>query len=84
MEDNGSIKNDLKMHPNGRNGGPMVVTVDESSKLPLFDGGGQSKDDNKQVGGNEIAIEEPREGLENDILVIESFGNERQYPTREW
>lgn len=30
----------------------MVVVVDDSSKLPLFDGGGQSVDDNEHVGGN--------------------------------
>ena len=48
------------MCPNGRNKGPtvVVVVVNESSKSHLFDGGGQSMDIN-DVGGNELAIEEP-------------------------
>jgi hypothetical protein len=52
MEDNMNLKNDLEMRPSGRNEGLLVVVVDTSSKLPLFDGGGQSMDDNEQVGGN--------------------------------
>ena len=46
----------LKMRPSGRNEGSTVVVVDESSKSPLFDGGGQFMNDNEQVGGNEVAI----------------------------
>jgi hypothetical protein len=38
MEDSGSIKNDLKMRPNGRNEGHTIVVVDESFKPPLLDG----------------------------------------------
>ena len=45
--------------PSERNKGLMVVVVDESSKSPLFDGNGQIMDDNEQVRGNEVAIEEP-------------------------
>ena len=40
MKDSGSIRNDLDMHPSGRNEGPTVVAMDESSKSLLFDGGG--------------------------------------------
>ena len=35
-------------------------------------------DDNEQVGGNEVAIGEPRKGPANDILVVEEFGEEQQ------
>ena len=50
MENNGSLRNDLEMRPSGRNEGPtVVVVVDESFKLPLPDGGGQSMDGNEQV-----------------------------------
>ena len=62
IEDSGNITSDLEMYPSGRNEDPMVVVVDKFSKLHLFDGGGQSVDDNKQVGGNGVAIEEPRKG----------------------
>ena len=61
IKDSGSIKNDLAMHPNGRNGGSnVVVMMDESSKSTLFDGGGQSMDSNERVRGNGVVIEEPR------------------------
>ena len=50
-EDSGSIRNDLEMRPCGRNEDPIVVVVDKSSKLPLFDGDGQFVDDNEQGGG---------------------------------
>lgn len=46
MEDSGSIRNDLEIHPSGRNEGPTVVVVDESSKSPFIDGSGQFVDDN--------------------------------------
>lgn len=39
MKDSGSIRVDLMMRPSGGNKGPMVMVVDELSKLPLFDGG---------------------------------------------
>ena len=57
MENNGSIRDNLKMRPSGRNEGLIVVVVDESSRSPFFDGNGQSVEVNEQVGGNEIAIE---------------------------
>ena len=38
MEDCGSIRNDLERRPSERNEGNMVEVVDESSKLPFFDG----------------------------------------------
>ena len=47
MEKNGSIRNNLELHPSGRNKGPMMVEVDESSNLPLFDGNGQFVDGNE-------------------------------------
>ena len=57
MENNGSIRDNLKMRPSGRNEGLIVVVVDESSRSPFFDGNGQSVEVNEQVGGNEVAIE---------------------------
>ena len=57
--------------------------VDKYSKLPLFDGDRQFVDDNEEVGGNEGAIEDACEGLANDNVVIEGFGEEQRYPTRE-
>jgi hypothetical protein len=48
----------------------MVIILDESSKSPLLDGGGQTVDDNQQVGGNGVAIEEAcNEQANNDIVV---------------
>jgi hypothetical protein len=78
MEDSGSIRNDLEIHPSWRNEGPTVVVMDESCKSPLFDGIGQFMDDNKQVGGNGVVIEEPREGPANNNIVVEGFGEEQQ------
>ena len=50
MEDSGSIRVDWEMHPRGRNEGPTVLVVDESSKSPLFEGVyGQSVDGIEQV-----------------------------------
>lgn len=46
--------------------GPTVVN--ESSRLPLFDGGGQFVDDNKQVGDNEVEIEEACEDHQTTTL----------------
>ena len=57
----------------------MVMAVEESSKSPLF----ESMDGNEQVGGKGVAFEEPHEGPANDIVVVESFNEEWQYPTRE-
>jgi hypothetical protein len=73
-----------QMCPSERNEGSTMVVVGESSKSPLFDGGGQSMDDNEQVGGNGVAIEEAHEGLANDDVIREGFAEERQYPMREW
>ena len=83
MKDSGSIKNDLEMHPSGRNEGPKVVVVDKSSKSPLFDGSGQYVDGNEQVGGNGNDIEESHEGPANDHVIVEGFGKERR-PLGEW
>ena len=48
MEDSGGIKKNLEMGLSRGNEGPtVVVMVDESSKSPLFDGGGQSVNDNE-------------------------------------
>jgi hypothetical protein len=46
-EDSRSIRNDLEMRPSGRNGGRMVVVVDESSKQPLLNDGEQSVEGNE-------------------------------------
>ena len=40
-------------------------------------------DDNEQVGGNKVAIEETREGPVKNNIIVEGFGEEWQYPTRE-
>ena len=84
MKDSGSIRNNLEMRPSGRNENLIVVVVDKYSKSFFCDGGGQSLHGNEQVGGNEVAIEEPCEGPANDDVIVEGFGNERRYPTREW
>ena len=47
------------------------MVVDESFKLPLFDGNGQFVNGNEEVGRNEVAIED----VMKDILV-EGFGKE--------
>lgn len=83
MKNNGILENYLEMHPIGRNEGSIVMVVDKSSKWPLFDGGGQIVNDNEQVGGNRVAIEKPYEGPTNDKVVVESFDEERRYPTTE-
>ena len=54
-----------------------MVMMDESSKSPLFDGGGQAMDGNKRMGGNGVAIEEPREKTTNNNVIVESFGEEQ-------
>ena len=46
------------MCPSGSSGGRTVMVVDETSKLPLFDGGRQFVDGNKHVRGNGVAIED--------------------------
>lgn len=43
-----SIGSDQKMCPNGRNGAPMVIGVDESIKLPLFEFGEDVKENEEQ------------------------------------
>ena len=83
MEDSGSTKKDLEMRPSGRNGGPLVVVVDESSKSPLLNDGEQSVDDIDRVGANGVAIEELCERPANNDVVVESCGEVRRYPTRE-
>lgn len=64
------------MCPSGRNESPTVVVMDEFSKLLLFDSGGQYVDDNEQVGGNEVAIEEARQTLAINGVIVEEFGKE--------
>jgi hypothetical protein len=83
MEDSGSMGNNLEMRPSGREGGRMVVVMDESSKSHLLDGGEQSVDDMERVGGNEVAIEEACERSANNDVFVESCGGVRRYPTRE-
>ena len=59
MRASGSIQvgNDLEMRPSGRNeGSTVMVVVDKSFLSHFLDGGGQSVDDNKQVGGNEVQL----------------------------
>ena len=46
------------------------MVVDKYYKSPLFDVGGQSVGGNEQMGGNEIAIEEPHEGSVSNKIVI--------------
>lgn len=79
MEASGSIENDLEMYQIGRHEGltVVVVVVNKSSKLSLFDGNGQFVNENKQVGGNGVAFEKLREGPVNNNVVIEGFGEER-------
>ena len=70
----GSFGNNLEMRLNGRNEGPTMVVVDEFSKSPLFNGGGQPVDGNEQVGGNGVEIEEVRQGLANNDIIVIGFG----------
>ena len=35
------------------------------------------------MGGNRVAIEKAREGSVNDEIIMEGFGKEQRYPTRE-
>ena len=60
-----------------------MVMVDESSKSPLFDGGGQIMDGNEQVGGNELVIEGPCERATNNEVIVEIFGEVWRYLTWE-
>jgi len=83
MEDSGSMRNDLEMRPSGRIGGRIVVVVDESSKPPLCDSGGQSVEAMERVGGNGVAIEGQRKNPTNNDAIVESLDEERRYPTRE-
>ena len=83
MEDSGSMKNDLEMCPSGRNGGPLVMVVDDLPNHLCYNGGEQSVDDIDRVGANGVAIEEPRERPANNDVVVESCGEVRRYPTRE-
>ena len=40
-------------------------------------------DDNKQVRGNGVQIEEAREEHANDDIIVDGFGKEQRYPMRE-
>ena len=77
-EDNGSIRNDLEMHPSGRDGGRTVVVVDEFSKSPLLDGSKQTVDDIERVRGNGVVIEDSFEKLANNDIFAESCGGMRR------
>ena len=81
IEDSGSIRNDLGIRPSGRNEGSMVV-MDKSSKSPLFNVGGKFVNDNNKVRGNGAANEETHEGPANNDIIVERFGEERQYHMR--
>ena len=70
MEDNGSISNDLEMHPSGRDGGHTVVVMDEFSKPPLLEGGKKIVDDIERVGGNGVFIEESCENPSNNDIFV--------------
>ena len=68
------------MRPSGRNEGPMVVVVDESSKSSSCDDGEEREE---QVGDHLVANEETIEiPAENDGHV-ERFGKDGRYPKRE-
>ena len=84
MEDSGSIRKNLEVRASGRNEGPMVVVVDESSKLPLFDGGGQFVNSIKEMRGNGVAIEGAHEEPANNDIIVEELSAEWQYPMRDW
>ena len=57
--------------------------VDGSSKSPLFDGRGQSMNDNEQVRGNEVTFEEPHEIHANEDDIVKGCSEDRRYFTRE-
>ena len=78
MEDSGSIRNDMEMHPSGNiEDLTVVVMVDKSSKSPLFDGGGQFVDGNEEIGGNGVAIEEARVRPAHGDIIVKGFSEER-------
>lgn len=79
MEISGSIGIDLEMCPCRRNESLTMVVVDEYSKSPLLDGGGQLMDDNKQMEGNDIAIGEACERSTSHDIVVKGFGEEQHY-----
>ena len=83
IENSGSIRTNLEMRPSGRNEGHAMVVMDKYSTPALFDGGGQFVDSNDQMGGNRVAIDNASEGLTNDDVIVEGFGEEQRYPTKE-
>ncbi len=76
MEDSTSVGNDLEIRPSGRNEGPTVVVVDESSKSP------KCEDPDERVGDNVVANDEVTEGPSLSDGNGERFGVDGRYPTR--
>lgn len=54
--------------------------MDESSRSLLFDGSRKLVNCNEQVRGSGVVIEEAHEGLANDDVVVDRFGEEWRYP----
>jgi hypothetical protein len=69
IRDNESITNNSKMHPSGRNESSIMVMVEKSSRLFLFEDCRKSVNCNEQVRGDGVVIEEAREGHANDDIV---------------
>ena len=61
----------------------MVVVVDESSTLPLLNGGAQSIEGNVRMGRNGVMSEEPCEIPTNNDIIFKIFDEERRYFMRE-
>ena len=66
----------LEIHPSGRNEGPMVVGMDESSKSSLYDDGEKRKE---QVGDDLVANEEAIEIPTEHNGRIKRFRNDGRY-----
>ena len=60
-----------------------MVVVDESFKSQLFDGDRKFVHGNGKVEGDGVVIVGACEKLANDDIIIEKFGKEGQYFTRE-
>lgn len=86
-EVSGIISDNLEMRPSGRNKGPTVVVVDQSSKSPFFDGGGQSWMTISMWEVMELQLKRHmkanNEGPVNDDISVDESGDYRRCSMRE-
>ena len=77
MEDYTSVGNALEICQSGRNEGPTVVVMDESSKSS------SCHDGEEQIGNHLVANEEAIKIPAKNDGHVEKFGKDRRYPKRE-